>query len=45
MTIANDIIPEDPNVKKKLEINKEYYQLLDGILIHLFQNRAKKKTN
>ena len=42
--LANDIIPEDPNVKKKLEINKEYYQLLDGILIHLFQNTAKKKT-
>ena len=41
--LENGTIPEEDKLKKNLEIRKEYYQLVDGILLHLFQNRAKKK--
>ena len=36
--LENGTIPEEDKPKKNLEIQKEYYQLVDGILLHLFQN-------
>ena len=43
--LASGDVPDDPRLRKNLEIQKEYYQFLDGVLIHLFQNRAKKKPS
>ena len=36
-------LPEDKKLQRTVLIEKEYYDLLDGILVHRFQPRSKKK--
>ena len=41
--LANNDIPEDEKLKRTILFEKEHYDLLDGILMHRFQPRSKKK--
>ena len=37
-------LPKDEKLKRMVTIEKEYYDLLDGILIHRYQPRSRKKS-
>ena len=41
--LAENELPEDEKLKRTVIVEKEYYDLVDGILIHRFQTRSKKK--
>lgn len=41
--MANNEIPEDEKLRKTILFEKEHYDLLDGVLMHRFQPRSKKK--
>ena len=41
--MAENELPEDEKLKRTAIVEKEYYDLVDGILIHRFQPRSKKK--
>lgn len=41
--LANNDIPEDEKLRKTVLFEKEHYDLLDGVLMHRFQPRSKKK--
>ena len=41
--LANNELPSDEKLRRTTLIEKEYYDLLDGILMHRYQPRSKKK--
>ena len=38
-------LPEDKKIQRTVLIEKEYYDLLDGILVYRFQPKSKKKPS
>ena len=41
--LTENELPDDEKVKRMVIIEKEYYDVLDGILVHKFQPRSRKK--
>ena len=41
--LAEYELPEEEKIRRTVLVEKEYYDLVDGILIHRFQYRSKKK--
>lgn len=41
--LSDQILPEDENLQKFISVEKDHHDVVDGVLLHRYESRGKKK--